>query len=355
MANASTATPSTSGISRYARGARGVTRRVTPSGEIRTRRSETCAATAAPAGTPSATSRTSSTPSDMSLGKNGMPVNGMLASEPRNAKNRPKPTAVPATAAAVDSTAAITEICRGVAPTRRIAAKRCSRRAALSRVAVPMKISTGNSSPPAITPRMRSTVVSGSAGALSPTLVSCFAWGSLATCVGGAADDDEQGVRRRQRRRADRAEVTSGVAVAELVGRVGGQQLLQRRRGVVLPGPRRRRDADRGGRARSGRGDVDPDDLLAVEVVLPRRPPQRVRVAAGRRAWGYIDAYRVSCALTALTPARVASSSPTPTATAAAMMTRRVSASRPPATARRSPKRIMTRSGPARSRARRGR
>ncbi len=85
MAKNSTATPSTIGISRYARGARGVTRRVTPSGEIRTRRSETWAATAAPAGTPSATSRASSTPSDMSLGKNGMPVNGMPASGSRKA------------------------------------------------------------------------------------------------------------------------------------------------------------------------------------------------------------------------------------------------------------------------------
>ena len=44
----------------------------------------------------------------------------------------------------MDSTAAITETCRGVAPTSRIAANRCSRRAADSRVAVPMKMSTGN-------------------------------------------------------------------------------------------------------------------------------------------------------------------------------------------------------------------
>ena len=39
--------PASSGISRQARGGRGVTRRVTPSGEIRTRRSASRAATAA--------------------------------------------------------------------------------------------------------------------------------------------------------------------------------------------------------------------------------------------------------------------------------------------------------------------
>ena len=61
----------------------------------------------------------------------------------RNRKKRPKPTAVPTSAAIVDSTAESIEICRGVAPTSRIAAKRCSRRAAASRVAVPMRMSTG--------------------------------------------------------------------------------------------------------------------------------------------------------------------------------------------------------------------
>ncbi len=64
--------------------------------------------------------------------------------------------AVPATAATVDSTVAIVVTCRGVAPTRRIAANRCSRRAAASRLAVPMKISTGKSSAPATTDRIRS-------------------------------------------------------------------------------------------------------------------------------------------------------------------------------------------------------
>ncbi len=62
-----------------------------------------------------------------------------------------------AVAATVDSTAAMTEICRGRAPTRRIAANRCSRRAADSRVAVAMKISTGISRASATTEKMRST------------------------------------------------------------------------------------------------------------------------------------------------------------------------------------------------------
>jgi hypothetical protein len=95
--------------------------------------------------------------SDRSAGKNGIPVNGIAASGVRSAKKIPKPAAVPATAATTDSTAAISEICRGVAPASRIAANRCSRRAADSRVAVAMKISTGNSSASATTDRMRST------------------------------------------------------------------------------------------------------------------------------------------------------------------------------------------------------
>jgi hypothetical protein len=59
------------------------------------------------------------------------------------------------TVARADSTVEITAICWGVAPTRRIAAKRCSRRAADSRVAAPMKISTGKSSAAVTTARIR--------------------------------------------------------------------------------------------------------------------------------------------------------------------------------------------------------
>ena len=95
--------------------------------------------------------------SDNSPGKNGMPVKGMAATGSRRATKIPKPTATPAAAATTDSTAAISEICRGVAPTSRIAANRCSRRAAESWVAVAMKISTGASRASAATDRMRST------------------------------------------------------------------------------------------------------------------------------------------------------------------------------------------------------
>ena len=77
---------------------------------------------------------------------------------------------MPTAAAATDSVAASTLICRGVAPVSRMAANRCSRRAADSRVAVPMNISTGNSRPSAIVDRMRSI-----AAALRPPTTAQFA------------------------------------------------------------------------------------------------------------------------------------------------------------------------------------
>ena len=87
---------------------------------------------------------------------NGMPATGM-----RSRKKSPNPAATPSTAATVDSMAASRETCLRVAPTRRIAANRCSRRAADSRVAVAMKISTGASIASATTDRMRSLVLAG--------------------------------------------------------------------------------------------------------------------------------------------------------------------------------------------------
>jgi hypothetical protein len=57
MPVANSARPSSSGVSRQALGAAGVTLRATPSGEMRTRRSESSAATAAAAGTPASTTR----------------------------------------------------------------------------------------------------------------------------------------------------------------------------------------------------------------------------------------------------------------------------------------------------------
>ena len=152
----STPTPASSGSTRQARGAFGVTRRVTPSGDIRTRCSASRDTMAAASGTPSATSSTSGRLSDRSPGKKGAPVNGIDASGTRSRKNRPKPAAIPATAATVDSTAAMSETCRGVAPASRIAANRSSRRAADSLVAVPMKMSSGNKIATATTDMTRS-------------------------------------------------------------------------------------------------------------------------------------------------------------------------------------------------------
>ncbi len=154
--NPSSARPASSGSTRQARSEPRVTRRLTPSGEMFTRRSASRAARADAAGTPTATARMSGRLRDSSAGKNDCPVNGMAASGIRSTKNSPKPMTIPAAAAPADSTAAITEVCLGVAPTSRIAANRCSRRAADRRVAVPMKISTGISSARATTDRTRS-------------------------------------------------------------------------------------------------------------------------------------------------------------------------------------------------------
>ena len=102
----SSARPASSGTVRQARGGFGVARRVTPSGEIRTRCSASRAATAAASGTPIATTRTSSRLSDRSPGKNGVPMNGMPATGVRSRKKIPNPTATPRIPAAVDSVAA---------------------------------------------------------------------------------------------------------------------------------------------------------------------------------------------------------------------------------------------------------
>src|ERR1700744_5431532 len=153
---ARSARPASSGITRQTRGGYGVTRRATQSGDTWTRRSAISVAMAAATGTPSATASTSARLRDRSLVKNGAPVNGMAAMAGRSSQNNPNPTATPATAATADSTAETTATGRGVAPASRMAAKRCSRRAADSRLAVPMKISTGDSRPAAPQDRIRS-------------------------------------------------------------------------------------------------------------------------------------------------------------------------------------------------------
>ena len=121
-----------------------------------TRRSASRATSADVTGTPSPTRSTSAGLSDRSLGKNGAPVNGIDASGVRSKKNSPKPSHVPTTEEKTASTQAISAICRGVPPASRIAANRCSRRAADSRVALPVNISTGNSRASAITDSTRS-------------------------------------------------------------------------------------------------------------------------------------------------------------------------------------------------------
>ena len=121
-----------------------------------TRRSASRAAITAKTGTPIATARTSSRLSVSSAGKNGSPMNGTLATGMRSRKKIPNPAAIPRIEAAVDSVAAIKETCLRVAPASRIAANRSSRRAADSRVAVAMKISTGSRMASATTDRMRS-------------------------------------------------------------------------------------------------------------------------------------------------------------------------------------------------------
>ena len=82
-----------------------------------------------------------------SPGKNGEPSTGIAAARGRSARNPANPATVPATAAVTASAAAIPLTCAGVAPARRIAASRCSRRAAPSRVAVSTSTITGTSRP----------------------------------------------------------------------------------------------------------------------------------------------------------------------------------------------------------------
>ena len=98
------------------------------------------------------------------------------------------------------------------------------------------------------------------------------------------ADDDDQRVGRRQRVRADDAYLRSGVAVTELGRRCVAQQRGQRRRRVELAGSGQRGDTRRNRGVRTGRGQIHPADPLAVEVVGPQQPPQRInRGRSGRR------------------------------------------------------------------------
>ena len=87
------------------RGGLGVARRVTPSGEIVTRRSASRAASAATTGTPRPTTSVVSQASARSPAKNGVAGERDRRQRPAGAaKNSPKPRPTPATAATLDST-----------------------------------------------------------------------------------------------------------------------------------------------------------------------------------------------------------------------------------------------------------
>src|ERR1039457_987627 len=138
------AAPATSGASRHGDGGGGVARLVTPSGEIRTRRSARSDAAAEASGTATSSARYPQTVGVTVSAKYRVPVSVAAASAGRIARNTPMPTAVPRNALTTESTAAITLMSPGVAPTSRSAENRSSRRAAASRVAVLIRISTGN-------------------------------------------------------------------------------------------------------------------------------------------------------------------------------------------------------------------
>ena len=180
----------------------------------------------------------------------------------------------------------MTEICRGVAPTSRIAANRCSRRAAASRVAVPMKISTGNSSAPATTREDEGHPVlvdptwqpwRQSPGDVVMICVTCRApSGSSSAGVRPTTMSSESG----------EGSASPPMVPISRPGKrspswsagVRAQQLGERGRDVVLARAGQARDARRYRRVRPGRGDVDPADPVAVEVVVPGRA-----TTAGRR------------------------------------------------------------------------
>ena len=85
-----------------------------------------------------------------------VPRNDAFARAGRTAAKIPMPRTTPISALTNASIEAMTLICRGVAPTRRMAANRSSRRAAASRVAVPIRMSIGNRT--ASAPTMNATL-----------------------------------------------------------------------------------------------------------------------------------------------------------------------------------------------------
>ena len=180
------ATPAASVVSRHADGGGGDARRLTPSGEIRTRRSAASEARAEAAGTATSMARYPQAVGVTVAAKYLVPVSDAAASAGRMARNRPMPRTAPASALTTASTEAMTLTSRGVAPTSRSAAKRSSRRAAASRVAVPIRMRTGNSTASTPTPNAyRKNGVKTSWPGL--------AWMAVTTPVPGTAASDDGG------------------------------------------------------------------------------------------------------------------------------------------------------------------
>ena len=81
------------------------------------------------------------------------------------------------------------------------------------------------------------------------------------------ADNDDQRVRGGQCGRTDAPNLVPRIPVGELVGRFGPKQRREGGRGVVLARSRQVRNPRRDRGVRSGGGNVDPVDLLVVELV----------------------------------------------------------------------------------------
>ena len=290
--------PMPSVSSRHADGGGGEVRRLTPSGEIRTRRSASSDATADAAGTATSMARYPQAVGVTVAGKYRVPVSSAPASAGRTARNTPMPRIAPASALTTESTEAITLMSRGVAPTSRSAAKRSSRRAAASRVAVPIRISTGNSTASTPTPNAyRKNGVNTCGPGAAPDRRDQLGAGHRGQRGRPVAHVDGQLVRAGQRGLAEGSGARAGEPVAQLAGRDGAQQRGQRGGDVVLPGAGQPRDPGRDRGARAQRGHVEPLDGPALEVVhavvpqlapacprLRRQGAQRLRYRGALRA-----------------------------------------------------------------------
>ncbi len=153
---ANTTSDRTSGTSRALRSGPRRSRRRTPSGVIATRRRAT---TAAPTPTTCTSSRSPAAGSNGGTIESANQVawpSGTMAMPGRRSRNRSTPPRAPGIVATSASTPASRVTWAGVAPASRMAASRCSRRAADSRVALATKTATGARAPmTAITTRIR--------------------------------------------------------------------------------------------------------------------------------------------------------------------------------------------------------